>query len=123
MSERTERVAKSIIEELSRMLEQGEIKDPRIGFVTLTGADVSPDMRHAKVYFSSLGNSKAKARALEGLLSARGFIRTALGKTLRLKYVPEVTFVFDASVEAGARITKLINEIHAKEKPRTEDEE
>ena len=96
------------------MLERGEIKDPRIGFITFTGVEVTKDMRHAKVFFSSLGGARARSKAVAGLNSARGFIRTELGKRLRLKYVPEIEFTFDESVESSARIAKLIRETKEK---------
>ena len=115
MTERTHRVAENIKEELGWMVERGEIKDPRIGFVTFTDAEVSKDLRHAKIFFSTLGNAKERAGLAEGLRSARGYIRTELGRRLRLKYVPEIEFVFDESVEAGARISKLIHQIHERE--------
>ena len=115
MSERTERVAESIKEEIGRMLERGEIKDPRIGFITFTDVDVSKDMRHASVYFSSLGNQKEKTSAIEGLSSARGYIRSELGRRLRMKYIPEIEFKFDESVEAAARISKLIHKLRESE--------
>lgn len=115
MSERTQRVAENIKEELGWMVERGEIKDPRIGFVTFTDAEVSKDLRHAKIFFSTLGNAKERAGIAEGLMSARGYIRTELGRRLRLKYVPEIEFVFDESVEAGARISKLIRQIHERD--------
>jgi ribosome-binding factor A len=120
MTQRTQRVAKTIKEELGRMLEAGEIKDPRIGFVTFTSVDVSPDLRQAVVYYSSLGDRKAQAEAGAGLTSAKGFIRSALGKRLNLKYMPDFEFKFDESVEAGMRIAKLIHKIHEREHP-TED--
>ncbi len=115
MSERTQRVAENIKEELGWMVERGEIKDPRIGFVTFTDAEVSKDLRHAKIFFSTLGNAKERAGVADGLNSARGYIRTELGRRLRMKYVPEIEFVFDTSVEAGARISKLLHDMRERE--------
>lgn len=115
MSDRTRRVGESIKEELALMVERGQVKDPRIGFITFTDVDLSKDIKHARVYFSSLGNTKQKAAAAEGLNSARGFIRTELGKRLRLKYTPELEFKFDETVEASAKISKLLHQLRAKE--------
>jgi len=112
MSERTLRVAENIKEEIGRMLGHGDIKDPRIGFITITDVDVTKDLRQARIFFSSLGSAKERADAREGLNSARGYIRSELGRRLRIKYIPEVDFRFDESVEAAARISKLIHGIH-----------
>ena len=115
MSERTQRVAESIKEEIGRMLEKGEIKDPRIGFITLTDVDVSKDLGHARVFFSALGDEKEKNSAKEGLNSARGYVRSELGRRLRMKYIPEIEFKFDESVEAAARISSLLHKLHKSE--------
>ena len=115
MSARTERVAKTIKEELAWMVERGEVKDPRIGFVTFTEVDVSADLKHAKVFFSALGPSQV-SEAKEGLRSASGFIRAELGKRLHLKYAPQLVFEYDRSVEAGAKIAGIIHRLHEKEK-------
>lgn len=123
MSDRIQRVAESIKEEVGRMLERGEIKDPRIGFVTFTDAEVSKDLRHATIYFSSLGTEENKRDAGAGLNSAKGYIRSELGKRLRLKNVPEIDFKFDASVEASARISKLIHDLHKKDGPKIEQQD
>ena len=112
MSGRVKRVAESIKEELGLMLERGEIKDPRIGFVTLTEVEITKDLRHAKVYYSAMGSRKEREQAGEGLDSATGFMRRELGKRMRLKHTPEIEFIFDESVEIGARISKLIHKIH-----------
>lgn len=116
MSERTQRVGESIKEEIGRMLEKGEIKDPRIGFITLTDVDVSKDLGYAKVFFSALGDEKEKANATAGLNSARGYIRSELARRLRMKHIPEIEFKFDESVEAAARISSLINKLHKNER-------
>jgi ribosome-binding factor A len=115
MSNRTDRVANSIKEELAWMIEKGEIKDPRIGFVTITEVDVTADLRHARAYFSHMGGKREREQALAGLNSAAGFVRTELGHRLRLKHVPELEFKYDPTVETGARISKLLHDIHLKE--------
>ena len=115
MTQRTARVAKNIKEELAWMLEKGEIKDPRIGFVTITAVKVSTDLRECRVYFSLLGSKHERSEATKGLESASGFIRTELGRRLRLKHAPEVEFKYDETVEASARISKVLYEIHERE--------
>ncbi|HEX21168.1 MAG TPA: 30S ribosome-binding factor RbfA [Actinobacteria bacterium] len=110
MSGRLARVKKNIKEAVGMMLEL-EIKDPRIGFTTITDVDISADLRHCKVFFSTLGEAEDHQRALAGLQSASGFIRGELGKHLRMKYTPEIEFIFDNSVERGARIEEILNNI------------
>ena len=114
-SKRTERVGELLLKEISQILLR-EIKDPRIGLITLTGVDVSKDLRYAKVFVSSLGEKEDKAKNLEGLVSAAGFIRGELGKRLRLKYIPELTFKLDESIEYGIHISKVLEEIKNKDK-------
>ena len=115
MTGRTTRVAKNIKEELGWMLEKGEIKDPRIGFVTITAVKVSTDLRECRVYFSLLGSKHERSEATKGLESASGFIRTELGRRLGMKHVPTVEFKYDETVEASARISKVLHEIHERE--------
>lgn len=115
MSDRLARVRENIKETVGLLLEQ-EIKDPRVGFVTITDVDISADLRHCKIFFSTLGGKKQHDRALAGLQSARGFIRSELGKSLRMKYTPEIEFRFDPSVEKGVRIAKILNKIKGEDK-------
>lgn len=119
MSERTtprlERVSETIKEEISLMLETEQVKDPRIGFVTITRCTVSPDLSQAKVYFSLIGGPKKREQTLAGLNSAKGFLRTELGKRLHLKKVPEISFVFDESVQASARIARILKKLKEEE--------
>lgn len=93
-----------------------KIKDPRIGFVTVTDVDVADDIRNATVYVSVYGTDADKQNSLKGLRSAAPFIRTELGKRMRMRYLPELLFRFDAAVERGAHIMELLREIEAKEK-------
>jgi ribosome-binding factor A len=93
-----------------------KIKDPRIGFVTVTDVDVADDIRNATVYVSVYGSDADKQNSLKGLRSAAPFIRSELGKRMRLRYLPELLFRFDATVERGAHIMELLHEIEAKEK-------
>jgi ribosome-binding factor A len=115
MSERMRKVSESIKEEVSEILLKG-IKDPRVGFVTITGAEATPDLKEAKIYFTVLGGDKQKSAAIEGLTSASGYIRGELGKHIRLKYTPRLTFVFDSSVETGMRIERLISKLEKEER-------
>ena len=111
MSEyRAERLAVLIKEELGAIL-QKDLKDPRIGFASITNVRVSRDMSHAKIYVSVFGDKQQQAATMEGLESAKGFIRTELGKRIRLRYTPEINFIFDNSLEEGAKVLSLLNEI------------
>ncbi|ADG82235.1 ribosome-binding factor A [Thermincola ferriacetica] len=107
---RASRVAEAIKKEVTQML-GGEIKDPRIGFVTVTGVEVCPDLRHARIYISVYGSDEEKAQTLQALNKAKGFVRSELGKRIRLRYTPEVEFRFDESIERGARIMELLNRV------------
>ena len=89
-----------------------EIKDPRLEFVTVTHVVVSRDLQHAKVYYSVLGKKDQAQKAQEGLLSARGFVRKLIGQRVRLRYTPDIEFIFDASIEYSARIEAALEEIH-----------
>ncbi|MFB0507289.1 MAG: 30S ribosome-binding factor RbfA [Thermodesulfobacteriota bacterium] len=117
---RSNRVGGAIKEEISRLLLK-EVKDPRIGFVTITRAKVSKDLRFVKVYFSVLGDQSVRADSLMGLNSAKGFMRRELGRRLKLRYVPDIVFSFDPSLEHMSRLAELIHQIQADEK--SEDEE
>ncbi|RME29769.1 MAG: 30S ribosome-binding factor RbfA [Deltaproteobacteria bacterium] len=113
-SYRLQRVAEQIQQEISALVVKG-LKDPRIGFVTITAVEVSADLSHAWVYVTSPGTKDEQARSLEGLASAAGYIRRTLGKRLHLKMVPEFSFKLDESFERGQRIEKLIREVREKE--------
>lgn len=96
-------------EEIS-VLMQRELKDPRLGFVTITGAIVTPDLRHAKIFVSVMGTVEEMSHSLEALNRARGFLRTELGKRARLKTVPELRFFEDETNQTGSRIFQLLEE-------------
>ena len=108
-SQRLRRVADQIQRELSGLL-RAELKDPRVGMITLTGVEVSPDLGHAKVFFTTLGDAEALVRTEAGLKHAAGFLRVELGHRLKLRVTPEIHFVHDASVERGVRLSKLIDD-------------
>jgi ribosome-binding factor A len=87
-----------------------DLQDPRVGFVTVTGVKTSPDLRHARVYVSVLGDEHAREASLEGLRSAHGFLQGVLASELTLKHTPTLTFEYDGSVDRGMRISRLIEE-------------
>jgi ribosome-binding factor A len=89
----------------------GQLKDPRIGFVTVTGVETSPDLRHARVYVSVLGTERKRERALDALQAAHAVLQTQIARELRLKRTPQLAFEYDPSVERGVRMTKLIDEL------------
>lgn len=110
MTHRAEKVERFIKDELSQIL-QREIRDPRIGFISVTDVEVSADLRHARVFVSVLGDSSAKAASMAGLQSAAGYIRRALGTRLQLRHTPEITFKLDESIERGSRVMELLGEV------------
>jgi ribosome-binding factor A len=119
---RTNRVADLIRDEVSKLLLR-ELRDPRIGFVTITGASVSPDLRNVRIFVSVLGKSSIRDESLQALNSAAGFVRRAIFKNLRLRYSPTVSFHLDESLDRGARIEEVLREIHAGETPDADQEE
>ena len=109
-TERMRRVNESVRQVLSESL--GDLKDPRIGFVTITGVETSPDLRHAKVFVSVLGSAKKRDATLSGLTSSHGVLQAALAKELRMKRTPQLTFEYDPTVERGVRLSALIDELN-----------
>ncbi|MBA3716692.1 MAG: 30S ribosome-binding factor RbfA [Actinobacteria bacterium] len=103
------RVNEAVRQVLSEAL--GELKDPRIGFVTVTGVDTSSDLREAKVFVSVLGSEKHRARTLEGLAAAHGVLQARLGRELKMKRTPQLAFEYDPTVERGVRMSQLIDEL------------
>jgi ribosome-binding factor A len=88
-----------------------ELKDPRIGFVTITGVETAPDLRHATVFVSVLGGARQREKSLQGLAAAHGTLQARLARELRMKRTPQLTFEYDPTVERGVRMTKLIDEL------------
>lgn len=117
MSRRTEQVAELIKEEVSELI-QRELKDPRLGFVTVTRVEVSPDLKNAKVFFSVLGDDQVKAESLKVLKRASSFLRRELSHKLTLRYTPELFFHFDVAMEHGDKIQRLLNQLAEEEKVR-----
>jgi ribosome-binding factor A len=103
------RVNESVRQVLSEGV--GQLKDPRIGFVTVTGVRTSADLRHAQVFVSVLGTERKRERALEGLQAAHAVLQARIARELRMKRTPQLTFEYDPSVERGVRMTKLIDEL------------
>ncbi len=102
------RVNEAVREVLSARLAEG-LKDPRIGFVTVTSVDTSPDLRQARVYVSVLGSEAEREASLEGLTASHGFLQAQVNDELHLKRTPKLEFVYDDSVDRGMRITELID--------------
>lgn len=110
MSEiRRQRVAEAMREEASQILRL--LKDPGLGFATVTRVEVSRDLRHAKIFVSVLGGEEERAATMAALERARGFVRGELGRRIRLRFVPEIQFVPDRSMEHGDRISRLLREL------------
>jgi ribosome-binding factor A len=115
MGTRPGRVQEAIRQEVATLI-QNEIKDPRVGFLTVTKVELSKDLRYARVYFSTLGETKNKELALKGLNSAKGYIKGRLSDRIKLRYMPEIVFKIDDTLEHTQRIYELMNRIK-KEKP------
>ena len=107
--ERMRRVDEAVREVLSDVLAH-EVKDPRVGFVTVTDVKTSPDLSHARVYVSVLGDAEAVSASLEGLRSAHGFLQGCIGSELRLKHTPSLTFFHDDTAERAQRLERLMDE-------------
>jgi ribosome-binding factor A len=103
------RVDESVRAVLSDAITQ-EIKDPRVGFVTVTAVKTSPDLRHARVYVSVLGDEEARAESLLGLNSAHGFLQRRVAAELRLKHTPTLVFEYDDTVDRGIRLSALLDD-------------
>jgi ribosome-binding factor A len=109
MSERMRRVNAAVRDVLSEALL--ELKDPRVGFVTLTGVETSSDLRHARVFVSVLGSERKRERSLTGLQAAHSFLQGRIARELRMKRTPQLTFEYDPTVERGVRLGQLIDEL------------
>lgn len=107
---RANRLAESLKKEISQIIRE-DLKDPRIGFVTVTSVDVVDDLSHAKVYISVLGNAETGKDALAALNRASGYVRSEVAKRVRLRHAPEIVFKYDPSIEQGAHIAKLLREV------------
>jgi ribosome-binding factor A len=110
MGHRVNRVGEQMKKELGDIIGR-KIKDPRIGFVTVTDVEVTGDLQQAKVFISVLGDDAQKENTLKALAKAKGFIRTEIGQRIRLRKTPEITFEFDQSIDYGNRIETLLHEV------------
>jgi ribosome-binding factor A len=109
VSDRMRRVNEAVREVISEGV--GDLKDPRVGFVTITGVETSADLRHATVFVSVLGTQRKREKTLAGLAAAHGVLQARLARELRLKRTPQLTFEYDPTVERGVRMTQLIDEL------------
>lgn len=109
MADRMRRVNEAVREVVSARLAEG-LRDPRIGFVTVTSVDTSPDLRHARVYVSVLGDDEERAATMAGLESAHGVLQLAVSRELRMKHTPTLEFLFDESIQRGMRISEMLGD-------------
>lgn len=107
---RVSRVGEQIKKELSQII-QREIKDPRVGFVTVTNVEMSGDLQIAKVYISVFGSTDEKQQTLAGLEKAKGYIRSEIGRRIQLRHVPELVFQIDETLERSEHISRLLDEV------------
>jgi ribosome-binding factor A len=112
---RPKRVAEAMRHEIASLLSQGEIKDPRIGFVSVMEVRMSPDLRHANVYVSLYGDEKAKKASLAGLRSSGGWVRGEVTRRLKLRFAPEIRFFEDKTLDDVFHLENLFREIHSAE--------
>ncbi|MFW5985222.1 MAG: 30S ribosome-binding factor RbfA [Halanaerobiaceae bacterium] len=112
---RVRRVSELLKQEISQIIRH-EVKDPRIGFVSVTDVEVSGDLKHAKVFVSVYGSDKEKEETMKGLNKAQGFIRSLVGDRLTTYHTPEVIFRYDDSIEHGVYMSKLISEVREEDK-------
>ncbi|MGI5902259.1 MAG: 30S ribosome-binding factor RbfA [Desulfitobacteriia bacterium] len=104
------RLAEAIKIEVSRIIRE-EIKDPRLGFVTVTAVEVTDDLRHAKIFVSIMGDKAEIKKNMDVLTKASSYVRSELGKNIRVRYVPEIVFKHDQSIEHGVYISKLLRDV------------
>jgi ribosome-binding factor A len=115
---RPDRVGEQIRDELSTLLSRGAVHDPGIGFITLTRVQVSPDLQLARVFYTSLGDPKARKETAKALGRATPFLRRQIGGALRLRRVPELEFRFDESIANQDRIEQILRDLHQEEEQR-----
>lgn len=119
MSERLGRVTEQIKKEVSFIL-QRKVKDPRLGFVSITDVDLSRDYSYCKVFVSIYGDEKVQEQTMIGLGKATGFVRSELAKTLRLRHVPEISFHNDPSLQYGSKIDDILNKLQTNKEDSSE---
>ena len=116
-SNRPAKLAGTLKKRISRII-QTELRDPRIGFVTITNVDVTPDLRYVRVYFSVFGDEKAKKSAMIGLARAAGYIRQLIAKDIQLRFAPDIVFKYDETFEQQQRIGELLERIKREDEQR-----
>jgi ribosome-binding factor A len=109
---RSQRIQELIHEEISKLVQSG-LKDPRIGFTTITKVEVTDNLKLAKIFVSVMGSEKEKSDTLDGLNSGKGFIRNTMGKNLYLRYLPELEFRRDDNADHVEKISRILNELHS----------
>lgn len=112
---RPERIGQEIQAAIGQILARGELRDPRIGYITITGVKVSPDLRVARVFYSMLGTDKEREETQKGLDAAKGYVRREVTSAVNLRVSPEIFFSFDESVGEGDKIDRLLREVREKE--------
>ena len=112
---RPERVGQEIQAAVADLLTRGELRDPRIGYITITGVKVSPDLKVARIFYSMLGTEEQRKDTKAGLEAAKGFVRREVTAKVKLRVSPEIFFSFDPSLDEGDKIEKLLKEVKAKE--------
>ena len=111
MSRRTDRLNEIFKRELSRLLER-EVNDPRLSsIISVTRVEISPDLRHAKIFVSILGNESSKTEVIEGFTTAANFLRRKLASCIRLRSIPQLSFYYDDSIEQGAKVLKVLDQV------------
>jgi ribosome-binding factor A len=120
--QRSHRIGDQIQKEISRLLIKG-LKDPRLGFVTITGVELTSDLRLARVFYTVMGDPDARALTAAGLNRAKPFIRRELGRRMRIRYVPDLLFIFDSSLDHSEHINRLLREAEAGRENDNEDPE
>jgi ribosome-binding factor A len=115
--QRLVRVEHEIVRELSEAIHE-DLKDPRIGFVTIIACEVSPDLRSARIFASPMGDARAQSATMRGLQSAAGFLSVELGKRMRMRRTPTLTFVRDDSIARGVRMSTILDEVHRADESR-----
>ena len=116
---RPDRVGDQIRQDLSEILTRGEVRDPGIGFITLTRVKVSPDLQVARVFYTTLGDATARGETAKALQRATPFFRKQIGSRLRLRRVPEIEFRFDETIQHQDRIEQILRDLRAEEAGRT----
>jgi ribosome-binding factor A len=112
---RPDRVGQEIQAAIGDILSRGKLSDPRIGYITVTGVKMSPDLRVAQVFYSMIGDEQAREATQAGLDAAKGYVRREVTKAVQLRVSPEVFFTFDESVGEGDKIDRLLREVKSKE--------